>query len=79
MAAALRADSARLTEACARADQLSGIQEMSVDKLRSFMAISRAERVTFDPSSMSIAKTRWLKAVKRVLLQNEVKYITVDV
>lgn len=68
---ALRQDAQKLTLAMSDAQRKAGLAVSSVEGFQNFLS-----RSTYDPSKMSIAKWRWLKAGRRVILQNAVKAYT---
>lgn len=67
----LRMDSQKLNAACSDAQRKAGLAVSSVDGFKNF-----ASRMTYDPETMSIARWRWLKAGRRVILQNTVAAVT---
>jgi hypothetical protein len=67
----LRQDAQKLNMACSDAQRKAGLAVSSVEGFQSFMS-----RSTFDPETMSIARWRWLKAGRRVILQNAVAAVT---
>ena len=66
----LKSDHDKLNEACFKASRIAGLAQSSVSGFQSMFQDSRA---TFDPETMSIARQRWIKATRRVILQNAVK------
>jgi hypothetical protein len=68
---ALKQDAHKLTLAMSDAQRKAGLAVSSVEGFQNFLS-----RSTYDPSKMSIAKWRWLKAGRRVILQNAVKAYT---
>lgn len=63
---ALRTDSASLSHAMNKAQKASGLMAASIT---GFQANLSRLRVTFDPESMSMAKQRWMRAGRKVILQ----------
>lgn len=70
---ALRADSAKLNAAVLSANKLSGLAESSVSGFKHLLTT----RNTMDPCLMSLAKQRWMKAGRKVIIQNTVAKVKI--
>jgi len=66
---ALRADAQSLSQAMNKAQRAAGLMVSSVDGFKNMV---QHQRHSIDPENFSIAKARWLRAGRRVLLQNYV-------
>ena len=69
---ALRADAASLNSAMNKAQRAAGLMVSSVD---GFKHMIKHQRHSIDPENFSIAKNRWLRAGRKVILQNFVKNV----
>lgn len=70
----LRTDAASLNSAMKTAQKAAGLMVSSVEGFQHNM---QRQRFTYDPESTSIAKIRWAKAGRRVILQNTVQNIRI--
>jgi len=66
---ALKEDAKKLNNACSKAQKAAGLMMSSVQGFQHEMS---RKRFSFDPEHMSVAKLRWLKAGRKVILQNTV-------
>lgn len=67
----LRQDSHKLNAAMSDAQRKAGLAVSSVEGFQNFLS-----RATYDPETMSLARWRWVKSIRRVILQNAVAVTT---
>lgn len=67
----LRQDSHKLNAAMSDAQRKAGLAVSSVEGFQNFLS-----RATYDPETMSLARWRWVKSIRRVILQNAVAATT---
>ena len=67
----LRQDSQKLNKAMSDAQRKAGLAVSSIEGFQNF-----SSRSTYDPTTMSLARWRWIKSIRRVILQNAVAAYT---
>ena len=61
----LRNDHEKLNATINKASRIAGLAQSSVEGFQALFAQSRA---SFDPESMTVARLRWIKAARKVIL-----------